>query len=233
MKKTIISFVAILMLFPLISIAASNIAATVTTSKTSLKPGDTVVVSVSITNIDQASLGIASFKGVLEYDKSVFEEISMSSFENKNEWNISEYNTNNGQFTVLNSGMVKTNQEMFSVTLKAKENATVGSTIINIKDLMASDTINDIVLSNRSVSVNVLASVPNSNNNKDVIISNGNTVENNISNNVVNNLTNKIESNTTATTNLPKAGLQDFTLVAFVIAVISSVVYYAMYKRIK
>lgn len=124
MKKlvSILSVVAILIMLMPISMGAS-FKFTPTASQTRVEAGDTVTISLKLSEIDAGEKGINTFKCTFLYDKNIFEDVSVSS---KNNWSIT-YNDQEGNpqygtlLAVLISTGVSDDQEIGTITLKVKE----------------------------------------------------------------------------------------------------------------
>ena len=102
---------------------ASSFNFNATASKTTVKPGEEVVVSIKILDIEDVNdLGINAIEAILEYDSNVFEAISSEDISGKNNWTLT-YNAENKNFLAHNivSG-VKETQEIGQIKFKAKNN---------------------------------------------------------------------------------------------------------------
>lgn len=106
-------------------------------SSSKLKAGDTVEVTLKISNID-AGEGIDAVMGTLDYDKNVFEEVTEDNFEGLNKWNVNIYSTDSQKFTVTKSSKVNQASDILKLTLRAKSTISVDSTTITMKNVTAS-----------------------------------------------------------------------------------------------
>ena len=85
--------------------------------KTKISAGDNVTVSVKLKNLEQE---IDTYQAKFVYDKACFETVSGKDFLTQNGWDGLVYNTSNGIFVVERDSKTKSDQEVFSVTLKTK-----------------------------------------------------------------------------------------------------------------
>ena len=107
------------------------------TSNSELVPGDIVVINFNIKQIN-AGEGIDAIIATLDYDKNVFEEVNQLSFIGKNKWSVGMYDTKTQIFTVFKSSKINLPSDVLSIRLKVKENVSVKSSIIQIKEITAS-----------------------------------------------------------------------------------------------
>ena len=104
-------------------------------SSANLKQGDEVTLSIMLENIniDEGKGGVAGVEGTLSYDENVFE---IDKFEGSN-WELMA----NGKTFLANSkdGNTTTNAlEIGKVTLKVKDDASDGTTVVNISGITGS-----------------------------------------------------------------------------------------------
>ena len=112
---------------------------TVEADKDEIKQGETVTLSLKLSDIDAGELGINTVEGKLSYDEKVFEKVSKSSFTELNNWRITyndEEKESKGKFVgVLFQIGTKKNQEIGQIKLKVKENIDVSETTIKVTDI--------------------------------------------------------------------------------------------------
>ena len=89
-------------------------------SKSKLKAGDTVTVTVNLGNVD-AGNGIDTITGELSYDTNVFETLSTSNFIASNDWTPT-YAASTNMITVLKNTKVKSSETVLTISLKVKDN---------------------------------------------------------------------------------------------------------------
>ncbi len=106
------------------------------TSRT-VKQGSEFTVITKITDISQVKEGILALGGIFEFDKNIL-EIKDNSIKGVNDWNFSskDYNLNNYKFITDNSDRVKSAGNIFQITFKVKENATIGNTNLSLKSVV-------------------------------------------------------------------------------------------------
>lgn len=158
--RKVFKTITILMVFTILSILisgvvyASSFKFNVSASKTKLKPGEETTITMKISDIvDVNNLGINTLESVLEYDKNIFEVITTSNMEGKNNWTIT-YNQQEGNFLVSNiiSG-IKEEQEIGQIKFKVKENVGKTTTKIKFKDVKSNDGTNLMTGVDREVEI--------------------------------------------------------------------------------
>lgn len=187
MKKKIISIVSI---FVLLSLALTNIvlAASVTLeaapSTTALKEGETVTINLKVSKIDAGENGINTFGGKLTYDENIFEPVTQSSFEGKNNWSIA-YNSENtdkkGTFLATNSSNgIKEDQIFATLTLKVKTKLKSTSAKVQFTELTSATSTEEIKVASQTVTLQITGTVvdpepenPDQNNN---VVNNNNII---------------------------------------------------------
>ena len=124
------------------------------TDNNTIKQGERVTISLNISdiNIQTGEKGIGAYKGDIEYDSNVFEEVKMSGNSN---WD--EPGENKGIFASVNSKgiCVRDSQEIAKITLKAKSNAVLGNTKIKIKGFEVSSLAENMI-STEDTSIDVI-----------------------------------------------------------------------------
>lgn len=200
-----------------------------TADSTTLKAGDTVTLSLKVDNINIQSgeKGIGAYEGTIIYDSNIFEGIKMNSNE---DWDTPTLNE--GRFTSVRSDGLCTSQtqEIASITLKVKDNATSVNTKIQIKDFEASNGEENISTENKEITLKIEAKQAPNEDNK------GNTTDKdtNNGNNTkldVDNKNTTINKNTSTQNKLPYTGVSE-TLGIFIIILITAGIFsYIKYKR--
>ena len=92
-----------------------------------------ITLYLNLQNYD--SDGILGYEATLEYDKEVFEEVSMIGL---NGWEKPEYNSTTNKF-VSTTKEAKTNTNIAEIKLKLKDQVTKTATQVSIKELILSD----------------------------------------------------------------------------------------------
>lgn len=211
--------------------------ANLTVDKQEVHRGDTIQVTFGIANISNIGEGIFGIEGDFEFDQDVFELVTQADFTSETGWDAVSYNeevedVEFGKFAITRSAEHTTEDgNVFTVTLKVKEDAPLEETTIRITNILATDSNESVTTAEATANVSVVAEDTeepgNENQNSNIIINGG-------SNNV--NTGNQIENNdvtdTTAPKELPHAGLASYIVPAiFVIALISFIAY-LKYKKI-
>lgn len=182
-----------------------------TSSNTTLEAGDIITISLKVDNINIQSgeKGIGAYEGTIVYDSNIFEDLKMSG---NDVWDTPI--ENEGRFTSVKSDGICTNQsqEVAKITLKVKENASLGSTKIEIKDFEASNGEKNISTVDTELTIKI-----------------GKTTSDVDTNSNITN-TNRINTGE-AQNKLPYAGISE-TLVIFILVVaIVGIFSYIKYKR--
>lgn len=202
-------------------------------NNTSLKEGQTVVITLKLQNIDMGEEGVNTFGGKLVYDANIFEEVTASSFSSQNNWSIA-YNSENtdkkGTFLAsILSGGVKDNQTIGTLTLKVKTNLKSTQTNVQFTNLeSAADT--TVSTENKTVTLKIEGTKQEeSDNNQNT--QNGNKVEGN-TNKTTENKVNNEKDNTTTNKKLPQTGSYSISIIIAIIVIIGiAIVSYHHYKK--
>ena len=168
--RKVVSLLAILVI--LLSIltqtvyAASSFRFSATPNATTVKKGDTVKISLRLSDINAGEKGINTFECILKYDEKMFESVKI---ETKNNWSITyndeKSNANYGKLlAVLLATGIKEDQEIGTIILKVKKNTNVKSGTVSFTDVSSNDGQNMIKTSNKIVTIKVKDSSSNGNN---------------------------------------------------------------------
>lgn len=179
-SKILLFFIIFMVIIARISYAFaanSTIDVRVKQSATQLYTGDEVKIVIGLQNFVQISQGINVYKGIINYDKNVFESLTKSNFTTLNKWIELEYNPDNRAFSSYSKVDVKDDQDILEIRLKVKSNADAGNTIIEFKDFTTSEGKNDIVVNSAKIGVNIIkrsipSNIPTQNN---IVMPNNNT----------------------------------------------------------
>ena len=215
--------------------------------KTTLKPGDTITISLNASEIDIESgdKGIGSYEGTIEYDTNIFENLKMLG---NDDWE--RPSINDGMFTSVRADgeCVSNDQELATITLTVKSDAKEGQTTIKVKDFGASNALSNIATNDVSLTVevkkessggNTINNTVDDNNivDNNVIDNNATTKNNSTNENKTNSQNNKISSNISGGSSstakngiLPNTGASSVVIVFAVICIISGVYSYIRYK---
>lgn len=127
-------------------------------SSSKLKAGDIVEVTLKIGNIT-AGEGIDAIVASLDYDKTVFEEVTQNNLVGLNQWSVNIYDTATQILTMTKSAKVTTPSDVLKITLRVKNPVNINSTIITMKEISASGGAvdvggtGDITVQNTSVTI--------------------------------------------------------------------------------
>lgn len=199
MKKITIIAIIISILMPSIVFAASSFQIELAADKTSIKEGETITISLSLTdlNVTTGEQGIGAYLAKIEYDTKVFEKATFSGTTN---W---EGSMENGHITgvTIDGKVIKQTQTIATLSLTVKENAPLGNSTISISNFVGSDAVNDISTNKESIVIKVIEENQNQNNSNknESNVDNTNTGSNETNNNNTNN--NESDTNTDNNTN--------------------------------
>ena len=262
MKKLVVGVIILsMLLFSINIVNAATGSATISSSKTSVKPGDTFTVTLSA----KSEEGINGIDTTYSYDEDKLELLS-AKVANDNWSNLGKAGTIQ---VIIVDGTIKAD-DIFVLTFKVKDNATVGTTAkVNTSEIKIDTDAkqnNKVTESAKTVSINISSeslnkpSNNNSNNNNSGNTS-GNSSNNNNSNNSNNNsnsnsnnnnsnnsnsgnnsgninegkqnlnTSNTIDKNV-SNTDLPKTGLKNqMPIILIIFASICSLIFYVKMKK--
>ena len=159
MKKRIFKLMTIF-LFSLIFIgaveASSKIETKVISNKTEIKGGEVVELTLAFDHFEDIKKGINAYKGTLEYDKNIFENITQANFINQNNWESLKYNLQNNEWVAIRKVGAKIGEDVVKIQLKVKENVSATKTEIKIKNLVTSEGKQDIFLNEAKMTLNIV-----------------------------------------------------------------------------
>ena len=209
-----IIIITILMLGTMVEAeSGSSFKATVSSTKTSVKSGEEITITVSVSDIQMGEKGINTLEGTLQYDKDIFEEIKSSNIQSQNNWTITyndESSTLNGKFLAVNlSEGIKENTDIFSIKFKVKKDITESKTTqITFNNVTSNDGKDLVNIGTKSVNIKI-------NVDEEVKEEPKNQIKDNIKNTT-------IVDNTKSKTILPKTVISKIILI--IISLISLVV---------
>ena len=126
-----------------INVQADSFTLNVVADKTSVKPGETVELTLQLANIDAGNLGINTLECTLEYDKNIFEEVEQSNMQSLNNWSLtynSEDDSQNGKLlAVIITDGVTEDQNIGKIMLKVKNGVEYSSTTIKITQIASNN----------------------------------------------------------------------------------------------
>ena len=110
-------------------------------------------VKVKVSNLDVGPNGITSLSGYIKFSKEIFENISESSIEGLNGWSA-QYATDSTKLTLTKQTFVKSDEDVFNLTLKTKPGTSGKEDVIKFTNIMVSN--NDTEFSASDVSTKVM-----------------------------------------------------------------------------
>lgn len=227
MKKKITILTVMLAIFMLATyVYAATVGISLTSTTSTLNPGDEVVINLKTTSMDGLS-NVRGYTATLSYDKDVFEEVTSDSV--KGTSNIVEFNPTNGKMVVsCTSDVAET------ITLKVKSQVKSTNATVTVSNFVAIDD-NEVESDARSASItfkvvgNISDEQASSNNTT-------NNTTNNTGTNTTGNTSGKInttnQDKTISSTKLPKTGVTGYIAVVIAIIAIVAVVSIIRYKNI-
>lgn len=220
-KLTIIGIMisVIVILITLSNAASTSIfKASLTSSTTTLKPGEEVTVTILVSDINMGDNGINTLEGKISYDKNIFEEVKSSAIQSLNNWATTyndERSTLNGKFLAVNlSSGVKESTKIFSVKFKVKSDISeTTETQIVFDNITSNDGVDLIDIGTKSVKLTINVESTGGTNTNGNNTNNENVTETNII----------ITDKTQSTSVLPNTGKSMAILIAIIVLVISVV----------
>lgn len=160
--KKVVSVVLIAMLIVMLTGLPSyalGFTVNISADKNTVSAGSTVVVTISTNNLNIGGKGMNVFYCVIDYDKTVFEEITSADIKGLNGWSVS-YNSKNNKLLLDNSSFVNSDSELCKITFKLKENVEIESTDIKILNPKTSNSSIDIdgVVGSTKINIRKIAS---------------------------------------------------------------------------
>lgn len=146
MKKlfaSLITFILTIFIY-MNSVNASGFEMKVESDKDIIKPGETIVLTASIQNIDTTNDGIDLLLASISYDNSVFENIEANDVKAVGQWGGLLFNPENNKLILERNSQTKENESVFQITLKAKDDIEVESSTISIEQAQSTDGNQDI-----------------------------------------------------------------------------------------
>lgn len=228
---------------------AYSFTAVMATDSTTVAESKEFTVTVKVANLDVGTNGINSLSGYFKYDSSIFETINESSVEGINSWVLSNYNPENGKMTFTKTTFVKSEEEVFNVTLKTKTGVAGNEGEISFINVMASNSAQNISAADISTKITVGTPDTNdanltngtSNGINNIVINVVNNTVNNTTNNTVNNTVNNVVNNVVApyvnNTNpankvIDKAGVEDSVIYVMGALIVVAAVFYIKIEKI-
>lgn len=221
--KNIFLIIALMSIIGIFNVAyASSFNFNTSASASTLKPGDTVVISLNVSNIDVGESGINTIEAVLEYDENVFEPVLPTNFAGLNNWSITynnEEGENKGKFVavIVQEGVTE-DQAIGNLTLKVKSEVEDQSTNVTFKNIKTNDGENEITNTDKIVTLNI----------ENPVVEEPEEPQTNIINQ------DDIKEENLSPNRLPQTGEYTFIIIGIVLAaLIIGIIAYTSYKKIK
>lgn len=125
--------------------------------KDMIRRGEMVSVTVGLGDYSGIADGINAVRGTIEYDESVFQEISSENITTVNGWESLQYNSDNCRFTAVKSAGATEAEDILTIRFMAKENISAGDTRIAVTNLEVSEGKEDLYPAESEVTVSVVA----------------------------------------------------------------------------
>lgn len=213
MKKILsLSLALIIVMSLMTNVYAASTCKVKLTTKTEVNKGDEFSVNVMLSNVEDEN-GIMAISGKLEYDTSSLE---LKKMERQGEWAKPTYNELNGEFVTERSDYTKSNETIFTITFKVKEDSKQNLEIA-IRNITASNGVKDIETSDAVTRVTVMSIVPDEKPDDNTNKPNGTTQDPEL---VMGEDNNKNNNKVSSDKDLPDTGISN-TMVPVSIAVIS------------
>ena len=233
-NKCLISILLIILIITISGQVSAFSASMKLQSSSKLNVGDTVEVTLNISNID-AGDGIDAIAATLEYDKNVFELVTKDSFEGLNNWNLGIYSETTQMLTLLRSSKVNTASDVLKLKLKVKNVTDIQSSNVKFKDITASGGAlvdggtGEIEITDVNVTLNKSTSAQTTNNNT----TNNTTINNNQTSNNKNTVKNQVITNS-SNSRLPKTGDNSIVIGSAFITILLLIggIAYIKYKKL-
>ena len=164
-KKFLVNLLLVIMLgvtlASTVNAATNSFKAELSASSTSLKPGDEVILTLKVSDINMGDDGINAVEGTIKYDTNVFEAITQSSITSESGWsttyNGETSNSLNGKFLAVNlSAGTKEDTTILTVKFKVKQDvAKTTETQIDFVDVTSNDGVDLVNVGTKSVKLKV------------------------------------------------------------------------------
>lgn len=114
---------------------ASNPQISVTSNSDTARAGDTVTFSFKINGIQHAGYEVKDWSGIIQYDTSVFEEVKEFDVKFSNYFNGISYDPSTKKIQGEKAKTFQNGNELFRIQFKVKQNVTLSSTSVALKNI--------------------------------------------------------------------------------------------------
>lgn len=228
LTKTVLFILIIMAILVPTKLQADSFTLNVTADKQYVEPGQAVVLSLGVADIDAGDLGINTLEAKLEYDTDIFEEVEQADINSANNWSLTYNNqetADKGKIlaVIVQSGVTE-DQNIGTITLKVKNGVEYTSTTIKLTGIQSNNGVNLIETSDKQVVLEVGTKVQEpagndkgNNGNESQTPGNGTTTG----------------GNKKPTSSLPHAGVTNGIIIVGTVALISfAVVMFVKYRNI-
>lgn len=233
----IIIFLIVILLFSVSYVQASSFNFQATASATTVKPGDTITISLGVADIDAGELGINAIEAVLDYDENVFEPVTSESFTGQNNWSITyndESGENQGKFVaVIVQDGVTEDQQIATITLKVKEGIENQSTAIVFNNIKTNDGTTEIPSADRTININIETPVPEEPEEPQEPVVPEEPQEPTEPEEPVQPVEPEQPDNTESPNKIPQTGENEYVIIALIVVIAMSLISYLLYKKTK
>lgn len=150
-----IAFILFSILCVTLCVYAASCNMSLQTAKNEFEKTEEFVVDVNISNI-QAEKGIIALGATLEYDKNILSLVGMSG---QNSWANPSYNEANGKLVTDRGSLTSSDETVFKITFKVKENSKANTTI-TLKDIAVSNGMEEIKVANLTKTIDIKTASP-------------------------------------------------------------------------
>jgi len=145
-KSSIILFVCIVLISSIV-LAQTSFNAELESNKEVLKPGDTVEVTLKLKEFSEHGTGINAIVMTLDYDKTIFNELTEDNFKALESWGKPTFNSEKGIILLLSNSFVNVEHDALKINLTVRDNIDNNiTTEVKLKDISAADAQSDIEL---------------------------------------------------------------------------------------
>lgn len=140
--------------------AELNCSVDIKLDETEFNKNDEFTVDIDLSNI-QSEQGIISLGATLEYDK---ESLELIKIEGKNGWETptdgTSYNANNGKIAITRSGFAKSDETVFTLTFKVKEESKQ-NLIVVLRNITIADGTKPVKINVIHKNITIIDGIPN------------------------------------------------------------------------
>lgn len=140
-----------------VTVSTASFKTTMTrTSEEELIPGSEFEVNVDVSNFQNVEKGINAILGQLSYDKEILDMVNIKTQEHGWIFDENSLNKENLKFATVSDTFINQDSNVFTVKFKVKETILQEqSTVVEVKNILASNSIIDISSSDAQLKVNI------------------------------------------------------------------------------